>query len=85
MLRIQQATRLALVIILTMACSLLGPLSGSSPQTRNAPKGAIVVWNVIMMDGYYAVSENNAIHLNSSSTPLSVKISFSPMVAENSN
>jgi hypothetical protein len=85
MLRIQKAILLALVIIVTLACSLLGPLSGSSPQTRNAAKSAIVVWNVTLMDGYYAVSENNAIHLNSSSTPLSVNISFSPMVAENSN
>jgi hypothetical protein len=85
MLRPQKAILLVLVIILTMACSVLGPLSGGSPQDRNAPKSDIVVWHVILVDGYYTVSENNAVHLNSSSNLLTVKISFSPVVAENGN
>ena len=79
----QRTLLLVLMISLSMACSLLNP----APGTGSAAKGDIVVWQVWLMHGDYLISaENGAFHLNSASFPsITVKMNFSPAVAETSN
>lgn len=85
MMRIHRVIPMVLVIILTLACSLLNPSSGNTPQNGTTPKGDIMVWHITLMDGNYPVSENNTVRLYSSPVPLSAKMSFSQMAAETSN
>ena len=87
MARILMVLLMVLLIILTMACGLLNPPSVIAPQNGTAPKGDVVVWQAWLMRGDYLISEDNgAFHLNSASFPLiTVKMNFSPVVAETSN
>jgi hypothetical protein len=82
MKRIQNSILMGLVFGLTIACGML-----NLPPAKvldNVSRNDVIIWHVVLLDGYYPVSEENLVRVNFfTARPLAVKLSFSPKLAKN--